>query len=83
MKWNGIALRDAITRRSSGLLMAAMLVAVAGLGFFSGTLAAGAGRSADDVALHSVCIAPTVSMAVPAQEESTLVDYTNVFTTAD
>ncbi len=83
MEWNGIALRDAITRRSSGLLMAAMLVAVAGLGFFSGTLAAGAGRSADDVALHSVCIAPTVSMAAPAQEESILVDYTNVFTTAD
>jgi hypothetical protein len=60
-----------------------MLVAVTGLGFFSGTLAAGAGRSADDVALHSVCIAPTVSMAAPAQEESTWVDYTNVFTTAD
>jgi hypothetical protein len=60
-----------------------MLAAVAGLGFFSGTLAAGAGRVSEDLALHSVCIAPTVSMTVPAQEESTLVDYTSVFTTAD
>lgn len=67
-------------RRTSGLLVAAMLAAVAGLGYFSGTLAAGAGRSADDVAPHSVCIAPTVSMAVPAQEGSELSDYSFVFT---
>ena len=68
-------------RRSSGLLVAAMLAAVAGLGYFSGTLAAGASRGSEDLAPPSICIAPTASMAVPAQEDSTWVDYTSVFTT--
>ena len=67
-------------RRSNGLLVAGMIVAVAGLGFFSGTLTAGAGRGSDEVTPLSVCVAPTASMAAPAQEEPTLVDYSNVFT---
>ena len=67
-------------RRSNGLLVAGMIVAVAGLGFFSGTLAAGAGRGSDDVAPYSVCIAPTASTAAPMEDETILKDYTFVFT---
>ncbi len=68
-------------RCSNGLLVAGMIVAVAGLGFFPGTLSAGAGRGSEDLAPHSVCIAPTVSMATPVQQEdSTAWDYSHVFT---
>ena len=67
-------------RRSNGLLVAGMIVAVAGLGFFSGTMAAGAGRGSEEVASQTVCIAPTASMAAPTQEDSELSDYSFVFT---